>query len=92
MEEGNKFKLIDGVFDIKDAKEILLSLIGHKIKYHNTKIFGDLERYGVHDEHSITRLEQLKKTRQKIVQLIEMSEKTNKQLVLNATITIETVK
>jgi hypothetical protein len=92
MEEGNKFKLIDGVFETRDAKEILLSLIGHKIQYHNTRIFGDLERYGISDEHSVTRVEQLKQTRKQIVQLIEECEKSSKQLVLRAIISIEPLK
>jgi hypothetical protein len=83
---------MEGVFNSKDAKEILLSFICYKIQYHNLKIFGEEERSGVKNEHSAIRIEQLQEVRKQILRLIKESEHKNKKLEISSTITIRTIE
>ncbi|MBK0383455.1 hypothetical protein I5M32_10830 [Pedobacter sp. SD-b] len=62
-----KFKLIDGVFNAVDAKEILLTLIDKKIKFHELKSFSNEIKAGSTDGESLERVEELKKTRDHII-------------------------
>ncbi|MEZ4985114.1 MAG: hypothetical protein R2795_08790 [Saprospiraceae bacterium] len=48
----NKIELINGVFTVADAREVLFNLLQEKIKFHNRRIFGLSERLGVDDTHS----------------------------------------
>lgn len=58
-----KFKLIDGIFTAKDAREVIENLFDFKIQYHNTKSFGTEIRTGCKVELSLVRIETLKKTK-----------------------------
>lgn len=89
MKEAKQFKLIAGVFSPTDAKEILISLINEKIRFHNLKILTHQERFGVEDNGHTKRLKQLIKSKDQIQKLIESCEKKKKSLVINSTIVIE---
>nr|WP_294895396.1 hypothetical protein [uncultured Pedobacter sp.] len=66
-----KFKLIEGVFSAKDAKEILLTFIEEKIKFHELKSFSAEVKTGHKSEEALIRVEELKKTRRELVELLE---------------------
>lgn len=57
-----ELKLIKGKFYPKEAKDIIISLIDYKIKYHHSKIISLSER-GIIDSKSNERIEELKKLR-----------------------------
>ena len=56
MKKERQFKLIAGVFTPSDAKEILISLIDEKIRFHNLKILSHQEKYDVDDSDHVKRL------------------------------------
>lgn len=92
MKKEKQFKLIAGVFTPTDAKEILISLIDDKIRFHNLKILSHQEKYGVDDSGHVKRLNQLIKTKSQIQKLIETFEKKNKSLTINSTILIDAIE
>ena len=62
MKVLNDFKLVDGVYNLQEVKEIVLTLLDDKIKFHQLKDFSDSERLGkTDDSHSKKRLKDLKK-------------------------------
>ncbi|HOZ51164.1 MAG TPA: hypothetical protein PLU17_04865 [Chitinophagaceae bacterium] len=90
MKTNNQtFKLIDGVFNSKDAKEILLSIIDNKINFHSHRVFSKDIRFGTLDDFSANRIQELKQARAEIVDLIQDSEEKNTQMILHSNISIE---
>jgi len=65
-----KFKLIEGVFSAKDAKEVLLTLIDQKIKFHELKSFSSEIKFGKADEESLSRVDDLTKTKNDIIKYL----------------------
>ena len=59
MSGSHTFKLIDGSFTEAEARDILLSLISAKLKFHTLKQFSDQERYGQDTMQSETRIKEL---------------------------------
>ena len=66
-----QFYLIDGQFATGDAKDILNALFTQKINYHKLKNFSHEERYGISDERSVKRLEELKRDKTTIIQFLD---------------------
>jgi bisphosphoglycerate-dependent phosphoglycerate mutase len=52
--------LINGTFSEEDAKEILRNLFEYKINYHKIRDFNSQIRFGLQEEHSLQRAEELK--------------------------------
>ena len=50
MKVLNDFKLVDGVYNLQEVKEIVLTLLDDKIKFHQLKDFSDSERLGKTDD------------------------------------------
>ena len=95
QDETNKmheFKLIDGDYSKEEAQEILLNLIAHKIKFHDDKIFSEEERFGVTNQDSVKRIEELKTTREKIKHLLGQAEKSGKRMVITSVMNVELVE
>ena len=68
----NEFRLVDGEYNLQEVKEIVLNLIDDKIKFHQLKAFSDNERLGeTTNEHSNSRLNDLKSSKNEIIQLIQ---------------------
>ncbi len=65
-----KFKLIEGVFSAKDAKEVLLTLIDQKIKFHELKSFSSKIKFGKADEESLQRVNDLTQTKTDIMKYL----------------------
>jgi hypothetical protein len=76
-----KFKLIEGVFNAKDAREVLLTLIDKKIKFHELKSFSSEIKFGKADEESLQRVNDLTQTRQEIIKYLRS--KINDELAFN---------
>ncbi len=69
------FKLIDTTYKVKDAKEVLLSLLDDKIKFLGMQVFSLSERFGTDTIHLEKRMAALKKERENLIKLF--SEQTN---------------
>lgn len=86
-----KFKLIEGVFSAKDAKEILLTLIEEKIKFHELKSFSDEVKIGTKNNESLLKIKDLKGTRAKIIEVLNVEDTESKNFNINSFIEIERV-
>ena len=89
MKNQNSFFLIDGVFNTHDAREVLVTLIENKIRFHQLKIVSDLERFGKVDEPSENRIKQLTESKMAILKLFDEVEDDNESFVLKSEIKIE---
>lgn len=76
-----KFKLIEGVFTTKDAKEVLLTLIDQKIKFHELKSFSSEIKFGKADKESLQRVKDLTQTKDEILNYL--GDKLNDNLSFN---------
>ncbi|MEO5910986.1 MAG: hypothetical protein ABIP95_08865 [Pelobium sp.] len=86
-----KFKLIEGIFSAKDAREILLTLIEEKIKFHELKSFSDEVKTGAKNNQSLLKIEELKNTRVNILSFLVKDEHKNESFHLTSSIEIEKV-
>ena len=91
LEATGNFDVIKGEFTPAEAKEIIGYLIRKKIQFHQGKNFSKEIRQGISDEHSIARIQQLRKMRNEIHELIANAENDGKTLKVNAVINIETL-
>lgn len=91
MKKTETIDLIKGTFTPRDAREVLLSLLNSKIKFHQLKYWSSRERFGTPDAESEQRLKCLKESRNKAETLLStlISEGGEAQSVtLNSTIEI----
>jgi hypothetical protein len=89
MKKNQKLSFIEGVFDPKEAEEILISMLSSKIQFHQMRTFSSVERFGKEDENSLNRISELKKSINKLLQLVTQAELSNKQLVITSHINIQ---
>lgn len=75
-----EIKLIDGDFSNAEARELLIKLIDYKINFHQAKIFSAQERNTKPGLHSLERIEDLKKSKETLLELLNNS---NKDIELN---------
>lgn len=66
-------KLIESTFDVREAQDVLIGLLNHKINFHTLKNFSWSERFGHLNKQSVARLEELKKDRDKIASLLDFA-------------------
>ena len=85
-----KFKLIEGVFSVSDAKEILLTLIEEKIKFHELKSFSDEVKLGKKSEDSLIKVADLRATKTKIIAFLSQ-DKNRPNVSINSSIEIESL-
>jgi hypothetical protein len=88
----DNFKLVEGDFSAADAKEILLRLIEQKISFHNLKCFSHEVRYGSKDVHSLERIEELNKTKEKLILIINQAQIDGHLLSINSSIDVQIIK
>ncbi|CAN5792595.1 hypothetical protein BH11BAC3_BH11BAC3_40230 [soil metagenome] len=81
-------KFIDGKFSPEDAKEILVNLMNHKIRFHSMKNFSSEERFGKPVEGSQKRIDELKASREKIILLIQQAVDDKSDLRIESSINI----
>ena len=83
--------LISGEFDNLEAREILLSLIDSKIKFHHVRVFSTEERFGMKDTKSVSRLAELKELREEILRFLKNNEDSDFVYKISSAIAIEMV-
>lgn len=91
MEEREKLKLIDGTFSTIEAKEILTNIFSSKTQFHTTKNFSSQIRFGKDDEISAKRIPELKKTMERIFEIILESEKNNQTIKIESEVNISLI-
>ncbi len=80
--------LIDGEFNLQEAREILIDLINKKIHYHSLKNHEKWERNGVEDVFSANRIKELQCAREKILELTSKEFPKDFKLKINSIIEI----
>lgn len=88
MKKKENIDLIKGEFAPDEAKSILSSIIGTKIKFNNRQIFGMEERNDGDPEKYKSRLAELHLAQEKVVKLIAKAEKKGKKIKIDAEIKI----
>ncbi len=63
----HSFSLIEGSFEVEEAREVLMSLISRKIEFHHKKNLRHQETNGFPHEGSLNRVNELKKIRTEIL-------------------------
>jgi len=86
--ESKHFCLINGSFSTEDARQVLMSLINHKINFHELNAWSHRERFGEDNAASLKRVEELSQTREEIAQLIKEAAETGQKLIINSSIEI----
>ena len=74
-----KFKLIEGEFTIAEAKELVVSLLEHKIQFHNRENFSTEIRKGYSDEQSLKRKHELIYTKEEFLKYV--SDKSDDEVI-----------
>jgi hypothetical protein len=90
MEQRKDFDLINTTFDPVDARDLLVSMLDSKINYHVIKNLSNQERYGMKDEHSLRRINELKQSWMEISQLLDDAQKAGIDVFISSSIKIET--
>lgn len=91
LEKRETINLIDGVFNRKEAKEVIYTLFSDKIKFHQNRLFHLEEKYGKVDERSKERVKVLKQNRENFIQLLDELDDFSKLFKINCNINIELV-
>jgi cytochrome oxidase Cu insertion factor (SCO1/SenC/PrrC family) len=95
MKVLNEFRLVDGEYDLQELKEIVLTLLDDKIKFHQLKDFSDSERLGKTDDtQSKKRLKDLKNSKENIIAIINdlsNNKEGNKKFKVYSEVKIERV-
>lgn len=86
-----ELNFIKGLFSTVEAKDILLNLIDNKIKFHNQKTFSEIERFGIKNEDSNTRINELLTSRSRIIDFIAKCQENNEEISIHSQISIESV-
>ena len=81
--ENNKVTLIDGTFNVAEAKDILMNMFTMKINFHQQKNISHIERFGTPDDNSKAKVEFLKAEMAKLETII--AEATDKNVSLKVT-------
>ena len=85
--ENNKVTLIDGTFNVAEAKDVLLNMFTMKINCHSQKNVSHIERFGTPDDNSKAKVEFLKAEMAKLETII--AEATDKYVSLKVTSAIQ---
>lgn len=86
---NDSISLIKGSFSPSDAKEILLSLFDYKIQFHQLQLLSIRERGIEAYQNSLERLEELKASRAKVLELTSMCSELGEQLELDAELVLK---
>ncbi len=84
--------MIEGSFSPQGAAEVLFSIIGDKIRFHNVEILSIKERFNGDTQHSEKRLKELKAAKKQVAQLILEARDKGYQVDIHSTIEIELTK
>ena len=87
----NEYKLVNGEFSAQEAQKVIMSLINSKINYHNLVSFSDFVRFNTKAEKSKTRVDELIKTRDDLLELLKKADQNNQNLKIKSFISIELI-
>jgi hypothetical protein len=80
--------LIDGDFDDREAKEILLNIFSSKINFHQVKNFSSQEKHGKVDAQAAKRIIELKSGLERALVIILQAQKNNNRLTIHTEVDI----
>ena len=91
---SNKYELplIKGLFTNKEAKEVLLLMVGDKLTFHRKEIFSIKERNNGDVSKHENRISELKEVQDAIKHIIKEAEDNGFQLKIDCNISIEFLK
>jgi hypothetical protein len=90
--ENQTFKLVEGEFSPVEAADVLFSLIGDKIKFHNLQMLSNQERFGGDNSHSEKRIDQLKAAKEQVKEMILEARDKGYTLNINSNVEVTLVK
>jgi hypothetical protein len=88
MNTQENVTLIKGVFTPDEAKEVLLTLLNHKINFHRMKNFSSEERFGKADPVSTKRLSELYESRRQVLSLLADASDSGHKLEIDSLVSI----
>ena len=91
MKNLEDLKLIEGTFLPNEAKEMLSNLFSSKIQFHTTKNFSTQVRFGKDDTVSATRIPELNKSLEDIIEIINQAEKNNQHISIHSSVSIRII-
>jgi len=86
------YKLIEGTFSDKEAKDILKNFFESKIHFHEMRNFSSEERFGHKDAMAVKRIPELKQASKDILEIVQQAKLGNKRLLINANVQISIVE
>lgn len=92
MKHETKFKLIEGIFSQEEAINILTALFDYKIDYHNKEDFSNHIRFNKDISHSKQRIQELIESKNAVLEMIEKSKSSTRNLIINSSIKINLEK
>lgn len=81
--------LIKGTFDPKEALEIIEHLFNEKINFHEIKNFSSVIRFGEENKSSISRMEELRKSKEVVKSIIKNAEEQGKSLTIQSLVSVK---
>ena len=91
-QKQSTIKLVQGTYTPAEAADILFSLIGDKIKFHNLQILSLQERFGLDTSHSEERICELKDAKNHAKDLILEARDQGYQIQIDGAIQINFVR
>lgn len=92
MNTINEYKLIDGIFSVQEAREILLDMINKKIQFHHLKNFSSEERFGKPVPTSLKRIKELERDKVELLNKLEIAALGQYNLRIKTSIVLEFCK
>lgn len=86
--EITNLKLIDGVYQPAEAKEMLMSIFSDKINFLKIKNWSSVERTGKSDSYALNRIEQLSQSSKIFAELVSNAQMLHKKLVIKGHIEV----
>ncbi|MBL6448244.1 hypothetical protein JMN32_18160 [Fulvivirga sp. 29W222] len=87
--EQTRFDLIKGVFTPEEAHEIMTNLLMKKINFHEMRDLSQQIRFGLKDETSLQRIEELKASLVTLQELVKKAKLSERNLKLESNLSVE---
>lgn len=88
MPQTNDLTLVKGDFTAKEAKEITDALLKSKITFHALKNFSSFEGFGEEDTRSVSRVKELKATKEALGKLLRLASQEGRSVTLDSKIRV----
>lgn len=87
-----KFTLLDSSYSPKEAKEVILTLIGDKIRFLNMLCLRTREMYSGDTSHLEERIDELKKNKEELQLMLDKAVAEGMDISLQSEISVKLVK